>query len=81
MGLIHPEDYRTIFNVIKEKHLEKEVFLEVVDRRVAAEGEGKLKSIVPEEARTKFRQSLQPDLQAAKKASPAIHALELSSKT
>jgi ribosome maturation protein SDO1 len=49
IGLIQPENYRLIFNTIKEKHLEAEVNLEVLDQRVVVEGEGKLKSFSAEE--------------------------------
>ena len=52
IGLIHPEYYRSIFNIIKEKKLENEVHLEVLDQRVCVEGEGKLKNFENEEIKT-----------------------------
>ena len=51
IGLIQPENYRSIFNAIKEKHLENDVNLEVLDQRVVTEGEGKLRSLIEEEVK------------------------------
>ncbi|OMJ82699.1 hypothetical protein SteCoe_16521 [Stentor coeruleus] len=60
VGLIHPENYRSIFNAIKEKHLENEANLEVLDQRVVAEGEGKLKQLGNEEAKVESQNVAKP---------------------
>ena len=58
IGLIQPENYRLIFNIIKENHLEAEVNLEVLDQRVVAEGEGKLRSLVNEEVKVEQKSQI-----------------------
>lgn len=65
VGLIHPENYRSIFNAIKDKHLENEANLEVLDQRVVAEGEGKLKQLGNEEV--KIEQPVAKPVPAAKR--------------
>ena len=67
VGLIQPENYRLIFNIIKDKKLDTEVHLEVLDQRVVAEGEGKLKSLVKEETKVEAAPTNAGKVNAARK--------------
>ena len=66
IGLISPESYRLIFDGVKKKGLDSKVQIEVLDQRVVAEGEGKLKSLQIEE--TKAEPVSQPIAKPVKKA-------------
>lgn len=60
VGLIQPENYRFIFNAIKDKHLENDVHLEVLDQRVTAEGEGRIKILKEEEVKKEVQKPILP---------------------